>query len=148
MPIITVKPDGQKLLIGWYDRRNDPQNGLIDLYALVASTSALDNGLAGLSNFRITTASFPPVFTGTTMTDPGEYDPIYPINGIDLTPTIPDDDGCYTTPTYIHHVGEYNAALSDATQVYLVWTDNRNLTQATLASRNQADVRACRFHWP
>jgi len=36
-PVITVKTDGTKLFLAWYDRRNDPNNSLIDVYGRWAS---------------------------------------------------------------------------------------------------------------
>ena len=32
MPVLAVKPNGTKLFMGWYDRRNDTNNSLIDVY--------------------------------------------------------------------------------------------------------------------
>ena len=32
MLMLTVKPDGNQLFIGWLDRRNDTNNALIEVY--------------------------------------------------------------------------------------------------------------------
>jgi hypothetical protein len=64
-PTITVSPNGSKVGIFWYDRRNDPANNLIDRYGdlgFVAGTTVTFG-----PNFRITDVSFPPVFN----VDPG-----------------------------------------------------------------------------
>ncbi|MEW6730891.1 MAG: hypothetical protein AB1489_06115, partial [Acidobacteriota bacterium] len=58
-PVIAVRPDGSGLFIGFYDRRRDPNNMLIDVYGAIGSISG---GTVTLSrNFRITTQSFPVV---------------------------------------------------------------------------------------
>ena len=30
MQVLAVKPDGTQLFVAWYDRRNNPNNSLID----------------------------------------------------------------------------------------------------------------------
>ncbi len=32
MPVLAVKPDGTQLFMAWYDRRNDANNSLIEVY--------------------------------------------------------------------------------------------------------------------
>jgi len=48
MPVLAVKPDGTQLFMAWYDRRNDTNNSLIDVYGRwersprLAATHCLD----------------------------------------------------------------------------------------------------------
>src|SRR5712692_6802154 len=153
MPVLAVKPDGTKLFLAWYDRRNDSNNSLIDVYGRWASI-ATDGSVTLNTEFRITTTSFPPVFVGTLAdnTIKGHYDPAYPPGGLNLHwwytewPAPPATD--VTTPTYIDHVGEYNGAWSDASYVYMTWTDNRLQSVGTRYGRNQSDIRLLRLAWP
>ena len=89
--IPPVKPDGSKLLISWYDRRESTDNSQIDLFAAWAAVP--ENGAVnfnGLPNLKVTTASFPPGYVGTQIyaIDPfqssGPYDPVYPPQGLNL----------------------------------------------------------------
>jgi len=135
MPVMCVKPDGTRLFVAWYDRRNDSGNSLIDVYARWG-TIASDGSVSFGSDFRVSTLSFPPVFAGTLPDNAadGHYDPVYPPGGVNLhwwwtawpapaIPPDPEDNG--TSNTYARHVGEYNTAWSDESYVHLVWTDSR-----------------------
>ena len=77
MPTISVSPNGQQLAVGFYDRRNDPANSMIDRYAAIAKISG--STLTWNPNQRVTTQNFPavigqdPVVNTTYM---GDYDQI------------------------------------------------------------------------
>ena len=159
MPVLAVKPDGTKLFLAWYDRRNDPENSLIDVYGRVgtiAGDGSVDFGDAS-TEFRISTVSFPPVFAGTRAVEEpiykenGYYDPAYPPGGVNLHwwyAEWPDDPSEITTSAYSSHVGEYNGAWAEGAHVYLTWSDNRILAPKTLFSRHQNDIRLVKFSWP
>jgi hypothetical protein len=141
-PVITVKPDGTKVFIAWYDRRNDPAtNSLIQTFGVFA-----DLPIAGtnsfVTNFPISAVQFPPVFTGTNRA-PGSYDPAYP-------PSFDDPNRCCESfgGAYAGHMGDYDAAVSDNVYVYYVWGDNRDLSSATIMTRKQPNVRFIRLSWP
>jgi hypothetical protein len=74
-PDIAVTPNGTALFIGWYDRRLDPNNNLIDWFGTIGDISG--STVAFRPNTRITTTSFPvvigqdPVINFTYM---GDYD--------------------------------------------------------------------------
>jgi hypothetical protein len=80
MPVITVKADGTKLFAAWYDRRNDSNNSLIDVYGRFGTINADGSVTFNANDFKITTQSFPPVFAGTLAANKtnGYYDPVYP----------------------------------------------------------------------
>jgi hypothetical protein len=74
-PSIAVTPDGSKVGVFWYDRRNDAANNLIDRFGTIGLVSG--STVTFQANFQVTTSSFPPVFG----TDPvvnstymGDYD--------------------------------------------------------------------------
>jgi hypothetical protein len=162
MPVMVVKPDGTQLFFAWYDRRNDTNNSLIDVYGRFATIAA--NGNVSFGNeFRISTVSFPPVFAGTRgdiepiYKQPGFYDPVNPPGGVNLNwwysewpaPLPPPSDHIYDTfETYIRHVGEYNALWSDPDFVYYTWTDYRQLSYASIHGRHQGDIRFLKLSWP
>jgi hypothetical protein len=160
MPVMAVKPDGTKLFVAWYDRRDDTANSLIHVYGRWATINA-DGSVTFGTEFRITTASFPPVFAGTRpspYTNPGYYDPVYPPGGVNLTWWYPEwpltnqfGEPFRTDPTYRSHVGEYNGACADGIYVYVSWGDNRLTAQGTRqppTPRNQGDIRFSRIPWP
>lgn len=164
MPSVAVGPDGNKLFIGWLDRRKDTNNSLIDVYGRWG-TIATNGTVAFFTNdFRITTESFPPAYGGslTVNTNIGYYDPVWPSIGVNLHwhydwwfeyweglpggwppyPHVTDD-------VYAHETGEHKGAYADANCVYLVWPDNRSHSQGTrYAGRRQADIRMARLPWP
>ncbi|MBI2946003.1 MAG: VCBS repeat-containing protein [Verrucomicrobia bacterium] len=161
MPVLAVKDDGTKLFVAWYDRRNDSNNSLIDVYGRWA-TIAADGTVAFGTEFKITTTSFPPVFGGTLPdnTNVGHYDPVYPPFNVNLHwwyPEWPEDnlEQFRTLPTWSRHVGEYNGAWVDGAYVYFSWTDYR-LTHLSSycqgspseCTRNQSDIRFIRLTWP
>jgi len=150
--------DGPRLFVGWYDRRNDTNNSLIDVYGRFA-TIGTNGDMAFDTEFRITTASFPSVFAGTLTnnTVAGHYDPIYPPGLQNLhwwysdwpaPPPPPAQDGNLPAGSFKGHVGEYNGAWPDPQWVYMSWTDYRLPMTATLYSRRQADIRLVRLTWP
>lgn len=55
MPAISVSPTGV-IDVAWYDRRNDPENRLLDIY----HTYSLDGGRTWSPNFRVTEVSSDP----------------------------------------------------------------------------------------
>ncbi len=142
-PAITVKPDGTKLFIAWYDRRDDPTNqSLIRMYGAFANLPITSTN-AFTTNFAISTVTFPPVFSGTH-TNAGEYDPVYP-------PST-DPNYVYCVPGWFNgvfsaYMGDYDRAFSDSNYVYYTWGDNRNTTTNHGVTRNQADVRFIRLSW-
>ena len=140
-PVIIVKPDGTKLFAGWYDRRNDANNSLIQIHGAFADLPLNTNSFA--TNLLISTAQFPPVFTGTNDIL-GAYDTAYP-------PHFDDCDsrccGSYDG-TYKAHMGDYDTAVSDNNYVYYTWSDKRNTSTNHAVTRNQADIRFIRVSWP
>src|SRR6266849_1951943 len=74
-PALAVTPDGSRLFVGWYDRRLDPANSLIDTFGVIGTISG--STVTFGQNFLITTQSFPvvraqdPVVNSTYM---GDYD--------------------------------------------------------------------------
>jgi len=143
-PCMTVKPDGTKLFIAWYDRRNDSSNSLIQTYGVFANLP-VTNASAFATNFPISTVAFPPVFTGTTMTSTNQFDPVYP-------PLIRNDGtNCPTfRGLYADHMGDYDTAVSDNDYVYYTWSDKRNKYTNSVSGviRNQADIRFIKVSWP
>jgi hypothetical protein len=159
-----VRPDGNQLFIGWLDRRNDTNNSLIDAYGRWATISA-DGTVAFTNEFRITTQSFPPTFSGTLNTSVGSYDPVWAPGGVylrwwydwwdpdnegELTAQLPDGTGYYS-----HEAGEHNGAFGDMHHVYFVWPDNRvqwtyhgTNTNVSGLGRYQPDIRLARLPWP
>jgi len=156
MPVMCAKPDGTKLFIGWYDRRNDVNNSLIDVYGRWGTIASNGDVTFSPNDFRITTTNFPPVFAGTdtnNLTD-GHYDPVYPPGNVNLHwhyQDWPPDDPPFTfrtAGTYKDHVGEYDGAWAEGQYVYVTWTDNRLTSAGTLYGRNQRDIRLVRITWP
>lgn len=109
-PSLAVTPDGQRVGVFWYDRRNDPNNGLIDRYGRIGKVSGTTVTWSDPS-FRITDVSFPAV--------------------VAQDPQI--------NPTYM---GDYDVALADNQNFYVVWADNR-LSNSFHA--NQPDVRLAKI---
>ncbi|KAF0247707.1 MAG: hypothetical protein FD167_2892, partial [bacterium] len=60
-PTVTVTPNGQSLFIGFYDRRLDPSNALIDRFGVIGSIASGSGAVTFGPNFRITRQSFPVV---------------------------------------------------------------------------------------
>jgi len=138
--------------VAWYDRRNDANNSLIDVYGRWGAI-ATDGTVTLATEFKITTGSFPPVFVGTLAdnTIQGHYDPVYPPGNVNLHwwyPEWPAEPFQVTSNSYIGHVGEYNGAWADGSYVYMSWTDNRLVASGTLYNRNQSDIRLVRITWP
>jgi hypothetical protein len=152
MPVLAVKPDGTQLFLAWYDRRNDTNNSLIDLYGRFASLAANGEVNFSTNDFRITATNFAPVFAGTltSNTNNGHYDPVYPPWQVNLHwwyPEWPAPPGNLTAPNARDHVGEYNGAWGDGQYVFLTWTDYRIPAADTLYARNQSDIRLVRIPW-
>ena len=161
---IAVRPDGNKLFISWLDRRNDTNNSLVDVYGRWASVATNGTVTFFTNDFRITTESFPPAYGGslTVNTNIGYYDPVWPpidanlhwyysswwLEWLDVLPGDPPQQHL-TKETYARDTGEHNGASADAKYVYLVWSDNRLLSQGTrYANRRQADIRYAKIRWP
>lgn len=156
MPVLAVKPDGTRLFLAWYDRRDDPANSRMHVYGRWA-TVADDGSVQFETEFRLTTESFAMVFGGTLPDNrpDGHYDPVYPPGGVNLhwhypQWPLPDDfDDYLTADTYARHVGEYNGAFADEQYVYVTWTDYRSPSRGTLyPGRLQSDIRMVRITWP
>jgi hypothetical protein len=147
-----VKPDGSRIFIAWYDRRNDPSsNSLIQTYGVFAKLP-ITNASQFATNFPISTVMFPPAFTGTNKVD-GTYDPTYPPNFNDDDPNncffIDPDKGCKMfCGIYAGHMGDYDVAASDNDYVYYTWGDNRNTCVFHGQTRPEANVRFVRISWP
>ena len=74
-PALAVTPDGLHLFVGWYDRRLDPANSLINTFGVAGAISG--SAVTFGSNFRITTQSFPVAIgqdPGVPPTYMGDYD--------------------------------------------------------------------------
>jgi len=151
MPVLSVKPDGTQLFMAWYDRRNDPNNGLMEVFGRWGTIDT--SGSLNLGNeFRITPVSFPQVFAGTDTNNVaiGRYDPVYPPEFVNLHwwyAEWPDDPFAWTTSEYIAHVGEYNGAIACEDSVYFSWTDYR-ARSGVFSCRYQSDIRLIRLPWP
>src|SRR5207249_3182324 len=61
-PSLQVTPDGKRLAVGWYDRRNDPGNGLIDYFAATADCATAHALPTFRPNVRLSNQSFQPDF--------------------------------------------------------------------------------------
>ena len=157
MPVLAVKPDGTQLFMAWYDRRNDPNNGLMEVFGRWATLET--NGSVSLGDeFRITSVSYPHVFSGTDTNNfvIGRYDPVYPptdepnTNGVNLHwwyPEWPEDPFEIAIGTHKNHVGEYNGLAVDASGLFFSWTDNR-VWSGREWLRAQSDIRHIRLTWP
>ena len=125
------------------------------------------NGIVTFStnDFRLTTQSFPPAFSGSLVvnTNNGHYDPVWSPEGVNLhwwydwwpapDPDIPEAN--LTDATYAHEAGEHNGAWADRDRVYFVWSDNRvqwtyhgSNTNVQGVARHQPDIQLARLPWP
>ncbi len=161
MPAIAVHPNGNQLFIGWLDRRNDLGNSMIDVYGRWGRIDSSGDVLFS-SDFRITTESFPPAFSGTLAAnrDPGHYDPVYAPEDVNLNWWYGESRWPFYVPcleqwpnltdlTFRAMTGEHHGAYADSSCVYMVWSDNRKGSQATAyPNRRQADIRLARLPWP
>ncbi len=59
-PSLAVTPDGSRVFVGWYDRRLDAANNMIDNYGRIGTVSGATVTFG--ADFRITDQSYPPVF--------------------------------------------------------------------------------------
>jgi len=74
-PTLAVTPDGSRLFVGWYDRRLDAANNLIDNFGSIATVSGATVTFG--ANFRITDQAYPPVFGVDPILNPaymGDWD--------------------------------------------------------------------------
>lgn len=74
-PTITITPDGTKLGIFWYDRRDDPANNLINYYGRTCTITGTT--LTCGADYRISDVSFLPEFGRDSVVNPtymGDYD--------------------------------------------------------------------------
>ncbi len=74
-PALAIQPDGTELFIGFYDRRNDPANALIDTYGVIGDIDG--STVTFRPNFKISTTSFPAVYGADPAINPiymGDYD--------------------------------------------------------------------------
>jgi hypothetical protein len=152
MPMLAVKPDGTALFAAWFDRRNDTNNSLIEVYGRFATVAAGGTVTFATNDFRITTTDFPPVFPGTltSNTNHGHYDPVYPPGRVNLQWYYPEwyDEPRKRPDTYAGHLGDYNGAFADGRYVFITWMDNRLKSAGTLYDRNQSDIRMVKLTWP
>ena len=118
---------------------------------------ATDGTVTFGTEFKITTASFPPVFAGTLPDNAiqGHYDRVYPPYGVNLHWWYPEwplvnefGDPVLTDHAWKAHVGEYNGTWADGSYVYVTWADNRLQSSGTTFARNQSDIRFVRLAWP
>jgi hypothetical protein len=144
-PTITVKPDGSKLFIGWYDRKHDSvRNHRIKMRGLVSSITA-QSPLNSVTYFDITSEDFAPVFTGTKEVD-GTFDPVYgaPKSSIIFNhPTCGTLDIVERCGAHIRQNGDYDQSTSDNTYIYYSWGDNHVRRNGRL----QTDARFRRIAW-
>ncbi len=76
-PTLKVSEDGTTMFVGFYDRRRDPANTMIDAFGAVATVDLFTNTVTVGENFRITDTSFAPVFGSDGAVNPtymGDYD--------------------------------------------------------------------------
>jgi cysteine-rich repeat protein len=120
-PFVEVGRTGA-LTIAWYDRRNDPANELIDVYAVVSR----DGGESFGPLVRITDVSFP--VPPLRLQPNGNFDP--------------GRNPCY--------MGEYIGVAADDDHFYYLWGDNRNALVTPLypAGRPDPDVYSDRLPVP
>src|SRR5437762_13447169 len=120
--------------MGWYDRRNaGTNNSLVETYGMFANLPITGSNSFS-TNFLISSAQFPPVFTGLVNTNAGTFDPAFlPKNRNDGT-NCPTFGGVYTG-----YMGDYNTAVSDNDHVNFTWGDNRDKsTNSAGVVRNQS----------
>jgi hypothetical protein len=119
-PAMTVKPDGTKLFVAWYDRRADTaSNSLVQIWGAFGNVPISTNSFT--NNFLISTAQFPPIFSGTNINS-NTFDPVYP-------PIFQPSDSEYCGTfdgKYAPHMGDYDMAASDNNFAYYTWLDGRN----------------------
>jgi hypothetical protein len=156
MPVMCIKPDGSRLSIAWYERRDDPNNSLIHVYGRWA-TLGTDGSVNWGIEFRISTQGFPQVFAGISEIAHGAYDPVYPPGDVaageqyslawyaDWQPHLSQAN---IADSYAKHVGEYNGAWATADAVCMSWADGRGLSVGTLLQRHHMDIRFARMSWP
>ena len=75
-PSIAVTPDGSRVLVSWYDRRNDIGNSKIERFGKIYSVDGAGN-LVSLGEFLISSSDFPVVIGQDPEVVPpymGEYD--------------------------------------------------------------------------
>jgi hypothetical protein len=56
-PTIAITPDGSRLFVGWYDRRRDPANALIEYWGRIATLAGATPAFG--PDFPISSGSFP-----------------------------------------------------------------------------------------
>jgi hypothetical protein len=74
-PTLSVSPEGTRVAVSWYDRRDDPANNLINYYAAVGTVTP--TGVSLGPNMRISDTSFPVVIGRDPVVNPvymGDYD--------------------------------------------------------------------------
>ena len=141
-PAITVKPDGTKVFIAWYDRRTDTaSNSLIQTYGCFADVPISTNSFT--NNFLISTSQFPPIHSGTNA-NANTFDPVYPPIFDPSDPRFCGSFGGF----YGAHMGDYDTAVSDNKFVYYSWFDGRNACTNSGVVRKEADIRSVRLSWP
>ena len=83
MPTLAVTPDGTKVGVFWYDRRNDPANNLIDYFGAIGTISGTTVTFA--PNYRVGDVSFPPAFGQDPVVNSvymGDYDEMAADNNV------------------------------------------------------------------
>jgi hypothetical protein len=143
---ITVKPDGSKLFVGWYDRGHDldtNRNHRIRVRGMIASITS-GNPLNSQTYFDVSAEDFAPVFTGTKEEE-GTFDPVY--GGSDTVTTMDEQGNDIDTKTrcgtHIGQMGDYDQVTSNNSYIYYSWGDHR----IRRSGRLQGDVRFRRLSW-
>jgi hypothetical protein len=111
-PSLAVTPDGTEVGVFWYDRRNDPNNSLIDRYGVIGSVNTANNAVAFGANFRVTDVSFPA------------------LGGSDVVRGFPG----------VPRMSAYDQTTADNNFFYTVWGDNRDDRNPPNTGKN-ANVR-------
>ena len=94
-PAIAVTPDGTRVLVSWYDRRNDLANSKIERYGRIYSVDGTGN-LTSLGEFLISSSNFPVAVDQDPEVIPGymgEYDQIAADNSFFYIPWGDNRDG-------------------------------------------------------
>lgn len=76
-PALAVKPNGTQVFLGFYDRRLDSGNSLINTFATIGNVDPVSGAVTFQANFRVSDAAFPAVYgvdPKVNSTYMGDYD--------------------------------------------------------------------------